>query len=580
MRNFLLGLLSGIVLCVLTAFIFIFILFRAAASLGERPVEIADDSTLIFNLEGEVPEKAPIELGLPLFREQTTLTVEQVWENFKKAAADPRIKAIVFEPRNLQIGWGKMQEIRQEMLDFRKSGKPLVAYLRGAGAREYYLATAADRIYMTPEDLLDVKGLRVEGLFLKNTMSKLGVRVDIVHAGKYKDAGDIFTRTTMSPETKEVLDSILDQYYGDLIDTIAAGRNKDRQQIRAAIDNGPFFGRQALDAGLVDVLGFEDQVSADLLKRLGQQSLVKASIKSYARVPASETGAVGRARIAFIVGEGEITRGEDSDSLGGAAIIRSGSLAKLLHDVQNDSSIKGAIIRVDSPGGDGVASDDILHAAKDLSRTKPVVISMGDVAASGGYFISMTGDPVLAYPNTLTGSIGVIFAKFDLHGLYDKIGVDKQVLKRGQYADLDSDYEPLTGKNLEKLTQEIERFYGAFVSRVAEGRKRPAAEIEPLAQGRVWTGSQAKQNGLVDNLGGIDAAIDIIRHRAHIGSSEKVRLVVYPPKRTVWEALLSRGSDESAAIEMKLRSVFGGLPIHSLSKGGFLQLLPYTIHVK
>jgi protease-4 len=580
MRNFLLGLLSGIVLCVLAAFIFVFILVRVATSFGERPVEIADGSTLIFNLEGEVPEKAPLEIGFPLLREQSTLTIEQVWENFKKAAADPRIKAIVFEPRNLQIGWGKMQEIHQEMLDFRKSGKPLVAYLRGAGAREYYLATSADRIYMTPEDLLDVKGLRVEGLFLKNTMSKLGVRVDIVHAGKYKDAGDIFTRTTMSPETKEVLDAILDQYYGDLIDTIAAGRNKDRQQIRAAIDNGPFFGRQALDAGLVDVLGFEDQVSADLQKRLGQSSLVRASIKSYARVPASETGAVGRARIAFIAGEGEITRGEDSDSLGGAAIIRSGAMVKLLHDVQNDSSIKGAIIRIDSPGGDGIASDDILHAARDLSRVKPVVISMGDVAASGGYFISMTGDPVLAYPNTLTGSIGVIYAKFDLHGLYDKIGVDKQVLKRGQYADLDSDYEPLTGKNLEKLTQEIDRFYGAFVSRVADGRKRLAAQIEPLAQGRVWTGSQAKQNGLVDNLGGIDAAIDLIRQRAHIGSSEKVRLVVYPPKRTLWEAILSRGGDENAAIEVKLRSLFGPLPIHSLSHGGFLKLPPYTIVVK
>ena len=579
MRNFLLGLLSGIVLCVLAAFIFIFILFRIAASFGERPVEIAGGSTLIFNLEGEVPEKAPIELGLPFLRDQPSLTVEQVWENFKKAAADPRIKAIVFEPRNLRIGWGKLQEIRQEMLDFRKSGKPLVAFLRGAGAREYYLATAADRIYMTPEDLLDVKGLRVEGLFLKNTMSKLGVRVDIVHAGKYKDAGDLFTRTSMSPETHEVLDAILDQYFGDLVEVIAAGRQKDRQQVRAAIDNGPFFGRQALDAGLVDALGFEDLAAGDLAKRLGQRELVKTSIKSYARVPAASIGAAGGARIAFIVGEGEIARGDDSNTLGNTSSIRSGAFTKLLHDVQNDSNIKGAILRVDSPGGDGIASDDILYAAKSLSRTKPVVISMGDVAASGGYFISMTGDPVLAYPNTLTGSIGVILARFDLHGLYDKIGIDKQVLKRGQYADLDSDYEPLTGKNLEKLTREVDHFYDAFVSRVAEGRRRPAAQIEPIAQGRVWTGAQAKQNGLVDNLGGIDAAIELIRQRAHIGSSEKVTLVVYPPKRSLWDALLARG-DENAAIEMKLKSLFGGLPIHTLSQGGFLKLMPYTIRVQ
>ncbi len=579
MRNFLLGLLSGIVLCVLAAFIFVFILVRIASSFGERPVEIADGSTLIFNLEGEVPEKAPIGLGLPFLREPPMLTVEQVWENFKKAAVDPRIKAIVFEPRNLRIGWGKMQEIRQEMLDFRKSGKPLVAFLRGAGAREYYLATAADRIYMTPEDLLDVKGLRAEGFYLKNTMSKLGVRVDIVHAGKYKDAGDIFTRTDMSPETREVLDAILDQYYGDLIDVIASGRNRNRKEVQAAIDNGPFFGKQALDAGLVDTLGFEDQAAGDLQRRLGQKRLTKASINSYARVPASSVGAAGRARIAFIVGEGEITRGDDSETIGNLPLIRSGAFVKLLHEVQNDPYIKGAIVRVDSPGGDGIASDDILNAAKELSRAKPVVISMGDVAASGGYFISMTGDPVLAYANTITGSIGVIFAKFDLHGLYDKIGVSKQVLKRGQYADLDSDYEPLTGKNLEKLTKEVDEFYGVFVSRVAEGRKRPAAQVEPLAQGRVWTGAQARQNGLVDQLGGIDEAIGLIRQRAHIGSSEKVTLVVYPPKRSLWDMLTARGED-NPAIEMKLNSLFGGIPLHTLSQGGFLKLMPYTIRVQ
>ena len=577
MKNFLLGLLSGIVLCVLAAFIVVFILIRAFSSLNaEQPVEIADDSTLVFNLEGEVPERAPVELGFPLFRERPTLTVEQVWRNLKQAAADSRIKAVIFEPRDLAIGWGKLQEIHQELLEFRKSGKPLVAVLRGAGTMEYYLATAADRIYMTPEDVLDVKGLRLEGLFLKNTASKLGIHVDIVHAGKYKDAGDIFTRTTMSPETLEVYNAILDQFYGDLVNAIAAGRKKDPQQVRAAIDNGPFFGKQALDNGFVDALGFDDLVANDLQKRLGQKTLVKIGIKSYMRAPVAPS----QTRIAYIAGEGEITRGEDdSGSLNSGNLIRSGAFTKLLREVQNDRSIKGAIIRIDSPGGDGVASDDILHAAKDLARAKPVVISMGDLAASGGYFISMTGDPVVAYPNTLTGSIGVIFAKFDLHGLYDKLGIDKQVMTRGQYADLDSDYQPLAGKNLAKINEEIDRFYAAFVNRVADGRKRPASEIEPLAQGRVWTGAQAKANGLVDELGGIDTAIGLIRQRAHIGASEPVTLMVYPSKRTLWDTLTGRHS-ESADIEVKLRAVFGGLPIHALEQGGFLKLMPYTFRVR
>jgi len=578
MAKFLLGLMSGIILCILAGLILIFVVVRVAASFSERPPEIADGSTLIFNLEGEVPEKAPPDLGFPFLEEQSPrLSVEQVWETFRKAAADSRIRAVIFEPRSLSIGWAKMQEIRQEMLDFRKSGKPLLAFLRGAGGREYYLATAADRIYMTPEDMLDVKGLHLEGMYFKNSLDKLGIRVDVIHAGKYKDAGDIFTRTSMSPETQEVLNQILDQYYGNLIAVIAGGRKKDPQQVRATIENGPFFGKAALEAGLVDVLGFDDQVTNDLQKRLGQKQLKKVSIKSYVRAPPGSMGAAKR--IAFIVGEGEITRGRQSESFGNANVIASGGFTKLLRQVQNDSTIKGAIIRVDSPGGDGIASDDILNAAKDLGRTKPVVISMGDLAASGGYFISMTGDPVVAYPNTLTGSIGVIFAKFNLHGLYDKLGVSKQSLSRGQYAGLYSDYEPLTGKNLDKLRQEIDRFYGAFVSRVAQGRKRPADQIEPLAQGRVWTGAQAKQNGLVDQLGGIDTAIDLVRKRANIGPSEKVTLVVYPPKRSLFEVLMSR-NDENAAVETKLQALLGGLPVHSLAEGGFLKLMPYTIRVQ
>lgn len=574
------GLVSGIVLCILAALILIFVVVRIASSFGERPPEIADASTLIFNLEGDVPEKPSPDLGFPFLEEQTpNLSVEQVWENLRKAASDSRIKAVIFEPRGLSIGWAKMQEIRQDMLEFRKSGKPLVAFLRGAGGREYYLATAADRIYMTPEDMLDVKGLHLEGMFFKNTMDKLGVRVDVVHAGKYKDAGDIFTRTSMSPETQEVMNEILDQYYNNLIEVIASGRKKDPQQVRAAIDNGPFFGKPALDAGLVDVLGFDDQVVNDLQKRLGQKQLKRVSIKSYLRVPASSSGAGAAKRIAFVVGQGEITRGRQSDTFGNISLITSGGFTKLLRQVKNDSTIKGAIIRVDSPGGDGVASDDILNAARDLARSKPVVISMSDLAASGGYFIAMTGDPVVAYANTLTGSIGVIFAKFNLHGLYDKLGINKQALNRGQYAGLYSDYEPLTGKNLDKVRGQIDRFYGAFVSRVAQGRKRPADQIEPLAQGRVWTGAQAKQNGLVDQLGGIDTAIDLIRKRANIGPSEKVTLVVYPPKRTLLEILMSR-NDETATVETKLRTLLGELPIRSLSEGGFLKLMPYTIRVQ
>ena len=226
-----------------------------------------------------------------------------------------------------------------------------------------------------------------------------------------------------------------------------------------------------------------------------------------------------------------------------------------------------------------MASDDILHEAKNLSKKKPVVISMSDLAASGGYFISLTGDPIVAYPNTLTGSIGVIFARLSLRGLYDKIGVNKQILKRGQYADLDSDYSQLSDDQRRKITGEIDAFYKGFVSRVADGRKKTFDQIEPLAQGRVWLGAQAKQNGLVDELGGLDRAVELVRQRAHIASTDRITLVPFPGKRSIFDVLLGK-ADDSSALESKLEQVFGKLPIAAMAQGGFHKLMPFSITVK
>ena len=576
MRNFVIGLVVGVIVCGLTALILVFAFVKFVGSFGERPVSVADGTTLVFKLEGAVPEKSPAEIPLPMFQEQAPMTVEQVWSTFRKAAVDTRIKGILFEPRGLELGWAKMQEIHDEILQFKKSGKPIVTYLRGPSSREYYLAAATDRIILAPEDSLDLKGLRVEAVFIKNTFDKLGIHADVIHAGKYKDAGDILTQTSMSPETHEVLDQILDQYYGNLIDTVAQGRKKQSDGVKAMLDQGPFMANEALANGLIDAFGYEDQAVDDMKIRLKQNELTKLSAKAYSKTPPL-SGGVTR-RIALVVGEGEITRGSGNSSSDDQGITAAG-FTKLLKQVEDDSSIKGVIIRVDSPGGDGVASDDILHEAKNLSKKKPVVISMSDLAASGGYFISLTGDPIVAYPNTLTGSIGVIFARISLHGLYDKIGVNKQILKRGQYADLDSDYSPLTDDQRQKISGQIDAFYKGFVSRVADGRKKTFDQIEPLAQGRVWLGAQAKQNGLVDELGGLDRAVELVRQRAHIAAGDKITLVPYPGKRSVFDVFFGR-SDDSGALESKVEELLGKLPIAALAKGGFLKVMPYSISVK
>lgn len=571
MKRFAIGFVIGL----LFAGLVIVILGVAAMNFGEKKVTVADGSTLVLHLEGDIPEQPPVQLPIPFLQEQQPLTMIETWQLLRKAAADNRIKALVLEPRDLSVGWAKLEELHDDVTAFKKSGKPVFAYLRGATARDYYVSTAADKIFMSPEDELDLKGLRAQLVYVKGSLDKLGVEMEFEHMGKYKDAPDMFTRTTPTPETLEVTNQILDQYYGNLIDAIAQGRAKPADQIRASLDNGPFVGKETTDAGFVDELLYEDEVFGRLKAKLNAETK-RISGQDYSKAPLS--GFDGSTKIAYIVGEGDITRGSTYES-GSENGITATSLVKLLHQVGNDSSIKGVIFRIDSPGGDGIASDDILHAAKELSAKKPMVISMSDLAASGGYFIAMTGDQIIAYPNTLTGSIGVFFGKVNLKGLLDKLGVAETVLTRGRFSDIDDPGRPLTDVERAKLRQEIEVFYRDFVERVASARKRPYDQVEPLAQGRAWDGVHAKQNGLIDDLGGLDRAVELIKQKANIPASEKIALVTYPPRRTVWDLVFGR-NDESATIESMLARSAPNLPIRSLLHGGILRLMPYRIDVR
>lgn len=568
MKRFALGFIIGLIFAGIVAVILTFAAFRST----ERRVSVADGSTLVLHLEGDVPEQAPVELPVPFLEQQQPLTLLENWQMLRKAAGDARIKALVLEPRDLSIGWARLQELHDDVVTFKKSGKPVYAYLRGPSAREYYIATAADRVFMSPQDELDLKGIRAQLIYLKGTLDKIGVEMEFEHMGKYKDAPDQFTRTTPTPETLQVENAILDQYFSDLIDVIAQGRKKQPDQIRAAIDNGPFVGKETVDNGLVDELLYEDQVFGRL------RDTLKADIKriggdDYSRVPLA--GFIGGTKIAFLVAEGDITRGSTHEN-GTESGITATQTIKLLREIGNDNSIKGVIFRIDSPGGDGIASDDILHAAKEVAAKKPMVISMGDLAASGGYYIAMTGSPLIAYPNTLTGSIGVFFGKADLQGLLNKIGVTQTVLARGKFADIDDPARPLTDEERAKLRTELEVFYRDFVTIVSTAIKRPYDQVEPLAQGRVWTGTQAKENGLVSDIGGLDQAVEMIKQKANIPASEKIELVTYPPRRSVWDIIFNR-TDEQSVMDALLPK---GFPIRSLAHGGILSLMPYRIEVK
>jgi protease-4 len=577
MGKFLLGLITGAVLIVL-----ILVLgFFAVASLKSKPATVAEGSTLILRLTGDVPEKPSVEIPIPMLEDHTAVTVENVWSMLRRAATDSRIKAVVFEPEGVSLGWAKMQEIRSDIEEFRKSHKPIYAYLKSPGTREYYMATACSRIYMEPVDTLNLKGLGLELMYFKNTLDKLGVTVDVEHAGKYKDYGDMFTKTSMSPETREVMNSIADDIYGDLVNTIAKGRGKDASTIKAIIDDGPFLSNQALAKGLVDELRFEDEMYGELKTALHQTELKKLAAHDYVNVPDTSAGSADR--IAFVVAEGSITRG-DADSSGDNGL-ESDPFDKMLNRISNDSGIKAVIVRIDSPGGEVTASDEMWRAMNDLRKKKPVVISMSDAAASGGYYMAMSGDPIVAYPATETGSIGVVFGKPNLHGLYDKVGVTKEAISRGRFAMIDSDYQSLSEPERQKLREGIDSDYVDFVAKVAAARRKKPAEIEPIAQGRVWLGDQAKANGLVDELGGIDRAIQMVKQKAGIPSTAKVSLTLYPGRKSLYDYLFKSSSDSQADAMLSraglepLRAAWHDDRLRVWMKGGMLRMMPFSIEI-
>jgi protease-4 len=315
MAKFFLGIVVGIVVAVVGSFILLFAIGRIFAN--KQPT-IAGNSVLVLALEGGIPEAAPVEIPFPLSRAQSVPTVRDLWTSLHLAAKDSRVKAVMLEPRGVSAGWAKLQEIRHDIAEFKKSGKPVYAFLQSPGSREYYLASVADRVYVSPDDNVDVKGFLLEEMYLKNTLDKVGVQVEVDHIGKYKDAGDSLTRTGMTPETREVLNQVLDQIFNDFCGSVAIGRHKSIEEVKALIDNGPFIGSQAKANGLIDDLAYEEQAYSELNQKAGSGELNKVNIKTYFRANPAKGD-----RIAMLVGEGDIVRGDPQEGFGDSTVISS-----------------------------------------------------------------------------------------------------------------------------------------------------------------------------------------------------------------------------------------------------------------
>lgn len=488
-------------------------------------------STLVLRPSGELREVLP-DFG---WLRPSELTVRGYVELIGKAKADRRIAGILLKPGPLDTPfWAKVQELRGALEDFRTSGKYVYALLEYGGDREYLLATAADRVYLVPSATLDLAGVATYEVFLRDAFDWIGTYPDFLHLGEYKTAVNTLVERSFTPAHREMTDSINQDQYEQLVRAVADARRMSEAEVRALIDQGPFLPEEALRAGLIDDVAYEDELD-DLLDDLGDAPQIAA--ENYAAVSWEAAGVRRRSTVALINAVGVLAEGRSGlDPINGV-VVGSDSLVGYIREARANPSVKAIVLRIDSPGGSSTASDVIWRELAITRGQRPIVVSMSDLAASGGYYIALGGDAIVAQPGTLTGSIGVYTGKFVVAGTLAKLGVNIEAISRGRHAEMYSPDRRFTPEERARIVASMQAVYDAFVERAAESRHMPPEKIDALARGRVWTGQQARQIGLVDELGGLQTAIALAKQRAGIPAEEEVQLLVYPPRRSFFEVL-------------------------------------------
>jgi len=568
-----------------------------ASALRGNPPSIRDNSVLALKVSGPLPDYVPDDPFRRLFGGQPQ-SLSSLLTQFRKAKTDKRITAIMLDIDMPDAGWAKSEEIRAAIEDFRSSGKPVYAYMEMSLNKDYYIATACDKIYVPPSGELFTTGLAADVMFFRGSLDKLGVYPDIYQIGKYKSAGDMFTQKQMTEAHREYINSLLQDLYDRYADTIAKARSKSPEEVRTLIDNAPYTAAQAKTNGLIDGVAYHDEVEKELKKRLGYKDSDELHIakgSDYRQISQESLGLNKGEKIAIVYATGDITSGGSQFGSEGQETIGSDSLVKTLEEVRDDTSIKAVVLRVDSPGGSSLASDIIWRAVESLKEKKPVVVSMSDVAASGGYYISMGVSKIVAEPSTITGSIGVVGGKPVVKGFYDWIGVSNEYVMRGKNAGFFRETEKFNDAERAKFEEFLNTTYDDFITKVARGRHKEKAEIDKIGQGRVWTGRQGKENGLVDEYGGLDRAIEIAKQLAKIPADKGVQRVLMPQPPSFLEQLMSGGAaggDVSISAETKqreamlavlpedVRHTFRYAAMLDRAKNEPMYLLPFDLRIK
>ncbi|MEA5602422.1 signal peptide peptidase SppA [Nostoc sp. UHCC 0252] len=559
MRNFIKQTFASLVGTLLGLIIFgglgttgLFLLILAASSSKDTGPNVKNKSVLVFDLSMTITDSEPSSGNL--FQntlsgaDDERISLRKVVETLEKARRDPRIVGIYLDATKTSqasnVGYASLKEIRKALEEFRASGKKIVAYGNDWSEKEYYLSSVADSIVLNPLGIMEVNGLSSQPIFLAGALQKYGIGVQVVRVGKFKGAVEPFLLTKLSPENREQTQKLLDDVWGEWRTTVGTSRKIEPNRLQAIADNQALLeAAQAKTNGLVDRVAYPDEVVTDLKKLTASdkddKTFRQINLSSYAEVSGKSLGVErsSKNQIAVVYAEGEIVDGK-----GNTGQVGGDRFAKIFNKLRQDKDVKAVVLRINSPGGSATASEVMQREVKLTREVKPVVVSMGDVAASGGYWIASDSNRIFAEPNTITGSIGVFGVLFNGEKLANDNGITWDSVKTGTYADSQTVSRPKSPQELALYQRSVNRIYNMFLNKVSQGRKLPGQKVAEIAQGRVWSGMAAKEIGLVDEIGGLNSAIAYAVKEAKLGEDWEVQ--EYPQTSSFGERFFGLASEE------------------------------------
>jgi len=571
MRTFL-AIIGGIAIIVVLAVVLVLL----TAWLGED--RVPSKVILETDFEQSFVEYVPNDPMANMFFRDNVL-VRDIVDALEKAATDDRVEALVAHIGVGQMGFAVCQEFREAVINFRKSGKKAVAYSEtfgefGPGNNAYYLATAFDEIYLQPSGDIGLTGIMTETPFIKGALEKLDVEPRMGQRYEYKNAMNIFTEKSYTTAHREATARLLESLYNSAVEDIAEARGMTAEEIKALVDRGPFLGKEALEAGLVDVMAYRDEVYAKV-----KESADKDAELLYLDTYLDRAGRPHESgeTVALIYGVGDVMRGKSTyNPMYGSSTMGAATVARAFRDAIDDDDVKAILFRVDSPGGSYVASDVIWREViRAKEAGKPVIVTMGDVAASGGYFVSMHADKIVARPTTITASIGVLGGKMYTAGFWKKLGINWEEIHFGQNATMWSGTQDYSETEMARGNAMLDRIYEDFTSKVAEGRGLPLDSVLKIARGRVWSGVDALELGLVDELGGFPTAIRLVKEALEIPDGEDINLVLFPKKKSFLDFIMGdepESSESEAMVTAAVRTIRAVQPyIRMAAEAGLIE---------